>query len=262
MRGSPEVFWARERVSGMKRVVTVLLVLGLSLSFAGCGVKQEEYDKVVSESAATSSDLESAKAQLTDVTAELDKLKTDYEKTVGERDTLKKEYEAYQEKMKPFEEMTAAQAEAEKLKAEKEKEALEEEKKAKAEAEAKAAAEAEAKAQAEKEAEEAKGYETGITYEQIARTPDDYKGQKVKFTGKVIQVIEGDTSTQIRLAVDSDYDTVLLGEFDKSIVTSRVLDDDIITIYGSSVGVISYQSTMGGTITIPGVLIDKLEFAE
>ena len=37
---------------------------------------------------------------------------------------------------------------------------------------------------------EAIGYDTGITYEQLARTPNEYNGEKVKFSGKVIQVIE------------------------------------------------------------------------
>lgn len=114
-------------------------------------------------------------------------------------------------------------------------------------------------AAAAKAAEEAKGYETGITYDQLARTPDDYKGQKVKFSGKVIQVIEGDNSISIRLAVNDDYDNILLGQYSKTIVSSRVLEDDHITIYGSSVGTVSYKSTMGGTITIPGVSIDKID---
>lgn len=112
---------------------------------------------------------------------------------------------------------------------------------------------------AAKEAEKAKGYETGITYNQLARTPDKYKDKKVKFSGKVVQVIEGDDSVQIRLAVNDDYDTILLGEYSTSIVSSRVLEDDHITIYGTSVGTISYESTMGGTITIPGVYIDKIK---
>lgn len=114
-------------------------------------------------------------------------------------------------------------------------------------------------AKAAKAAEEAKGYETGITYDQLARTPDDFKGKKVKFYGKVVQVIEGDDSIQIRLAVNDDYDAIVLGEYRKSIVTSRVLEDDHITIYGSSVGTISYKSTLGGTITIPGVYVEKIE---
>ena len=114
-------------------------------------------------------------------------------------------------------------------------------------------------AAAAKAAEEAQGYETGIIYDQLARTPDDFKGKKVKFTGKVVQVIEGSGSIQIRLAVNDNYDTILFGQYDSSIVGSRVLEDDHITIYGTSAGTISYQSTMGGTITIPGVSIEKID---
>jgi hypothetical protein len=115
------------------------------------------------------------------------------------------------------------------------------------------------KQNAKEEAEKAKGYETGITYDQLARTPDKYKDKKVKFSGKVVQVMEGDDSIQIRLAVKGDYDKIIYGEYLKSIVSSRILEDDQITIYGTSVGTISYESTMGGTITIPGVYIEKIK---
>lgn len=107
--------------------------------------------------------------------------------------------------------------------------------------------------------EEARGYDTGITYDQLARTPDDFIAKKVKFYGKVIQVMEGDGTVQIRLAVNDNYDTIILGEYLSSIVSSRILEDDHITIYGSSLGTISYQSTLGSTITIPGVYIDKID---
>lgn len=133
------------------------------------------------------------------------------------------------------------------------------EEKAKAEAEQKAAEQkaAEEKRKAEEEAK--KGYETGITYDQLARTPDDYIGQKVKFRGKVVQVIEGGGTTQLRIAVKEDYDTILFAELDSSTVDSRILEDDVITIMGLSTGLITYESTMGGQISIPGVLIEKVE---
>lgn len=208
-----------------KKAVTLAIAAAVAaMTLTACGVSQGDYDKVVSER-------DTAVEELEKVTAE---------------------YDAYKEKMKPYEEMTEAQAAAEKLKAEEEAKAIEEQKAAE-----KAAAEAEAAAA--KAAEEAAGYETGITYDQLARTPDDFKGKKVKFYGKVIQVIDSGDSVQIRLAVDDDYDTVLLGEYDSKIVSSRVLDDDHITIYGTSVGVITYQSTMGGNITIPGVYIERID---
>lgn len=71
--------------------------------------------------------------------------------------------------------------------------------------------------------------------------------------------MEGDSTIQIRLAVGGDYDKVLLCEYDSSIVTSRVLEDDYITVMGISAGLITYESTMGGNITIPSVAVDKID---
>lgn len=71
--------------------------------------------------------------------------------------------------------------------------------------------------------------------------------------------MEGDGTTQIRFAVGDDYDTILYAEFDSSIVESRILEDDKITIMGLSTGLITYESTMGGDISIPGMSIEKVE---
>ncbi|HCQ6134401.1 TPA: glycosylating toxin anti-sigma factor TcdC [Clostridioides difficile] len=115
-----------------------------------------------------------------------------------------------------------------------------------------------AEEQRKKEEEEKKGYDTGITYDQLARTSDDYKYKKVKFEGKVIQVIEDGDEVQIRLAVSGNYDEVVLCSYKKSITPSRVLEDDYITIRGISAGTITYESTMGGKITIPGIAVEKI----
>ena len=117
----------------------------------------------------------------------------------------------------------------------------------------------EAEAKKKAEAEEKKGYDTGITYDQLARNPDDYEGDKIKFRGKVIQVMEGDGETQIRIAVNSNIDTILYGAFDASLVESRILEDDIVTLMGISAGLLSYESTMGGNITIPSMLIFDID---
>lgn len=118
----------------------------------------------------------------------------------------------------------------------------------------KAAEEVAARAAAEEAA-----YNSGITYEQLARTPDNYKGQKVTFSGKVVQVIEGDKETDLRIAVDGNYDTVIFVGYDPSIASVRALDDDYVTIKGKSIGLYSYQSTIGGKISIPGIWVDKIE---
>lgn len=153
------------------------------------------------------------------------------------------------------EEKRQREIEAEEAAAEK----AEKEKAEKAAAE-KAAKEAKKKAAEEaKEAKEKQGYNTGITYNQLARTPDDYIGEKVKFSGKVVQVMEDDDTVQIRLAVNNNYDTIILAEYDASIVNSRILEDDQITVMGISGGIITYESTLGGEISIPAIIIDKIE---
>ncbi|MBZ5946066.1 hypothetical protein [Leuconostoc gasicomitatum] len=98
-------------------------------------------------------------------------------------------------------------------------------------------------------------YKTDITYEQIARTPDSYEDKKIQFTGKVLQTMENDDdSVQIRLAVDGNYDNILLVNIDKSLLNnSRILEDDLITVSGISKGTVSYKSTSGSKITVPSM---------
>ena len=119
---------------------------------------------------------------------------------------------------------------------------------AKQAAKEKAAAEQKAKEEAERI-----GYETGITYDQLARTPDDFEGKKAKFTGKVVQVMEGDGETQLRIAVNDNYDTILFVAYKSDLISSRVLEDDNVTVSGESLGLITYESTMGGEISIPSM---------
>lgn len=96
-------------------------------------------------------------------------------------------------------------------------------------------------------------YRTDVTFENLARTPDNFQNEKIVLSGEVIQVMEDASETQLRLAVNENYDTIVLVKYGKSIVQERILENDIITIYGFSNGLISYESTIGGTITIPAV---------
>lgn len=110
-----------------------------------------------------------------------------------------------------------------------------------------------------REEKERMGYNTGITYNNIARNPEEYIDKKVKFEGKVIQVMEGDGTVEIRLAINGDYDHIIYGSYQSSIVSSRILEDDYITIMGRSNDLLSYESTEGAKITIPSILIEKIE---
>lgn len=229
----------------MKKMFALTLIFAVLLTGCISGITQEEYDKVIAERDQAYKDKDLAVKNYLN-------LQQDYDAQTAEIEELKRIIEPYKKLSEA--ELLEKTTESE-LKAKENQKALEllqkqeDEEKAKKEVEEKAA----------REAEEKLGYETGITYDQIARTPDNYMGKKVKFTGEAIQVIEGDIYNQIRLAINSDYDKIILIEYDKKIVSSRILEDDIITIYGVSTGLISYKSTLGGTITIPSVFVEKID---
>lgn len=149
-----------------------------------------------------------------------------------------------------------AEEQEKKRKEEEEKKRAEEEKKKQEE-------EAAAKKKLEEEAAAAAiAYDTGITYENLARNPDTYKGQKVKFSGRIIQVIKGENVSQYRFKINDDYNQVILIEISNSqLENNRILEDDYITIKGLSYGEYTYSSTMGGEITVPAVVVDSFEFS-
>lgn len=94
-------------------------------------------------------------------------------------------------------------------------------------------------------------YSEDYTYDQLARNPDTYKGQKVKIKGKVLQAdVSGDTC-YARIAMNSDYNTVVFVTYDKDLLGYRLLDDDIVTVYGSDLGTYSYEAVSGASITLP-----------
>lgn len=229
----------------MKKSYLIIISVIFVLLLSACGVSTKDYNTVSAELNASNAENESLKSDLTNAQSQIDELSlkvSEYEKII-----------------EPYKELTSAEIDAQtnatNLKAAKDKKALEDlQTKEAEEAAAKEKKEAAAKAKEEKT-----GYDTGITYKQLARTPDDYVEKKVKFSGEVAQVMEGDDYIQIRLAVDSDYDKMLFVEYDKSIVSSRILEDDYITIYGVSYGLYTYDSTMGGPITIPSIVADKID---
>lgn len=105
-----------------------------------------------------------------------------------------------------------------------------------------------------------------ISYDELARNPDNYIGQKVTFIGEIIQVQESGNDATYRINVtQGDYgiwtDTVICG-FDLSNSTSRFLEDDIVIFYGDYAGLYTYTSVMGADITIPSILIQYMDLSQ
>lgn len=223
----PKKQWDKNKRNLVDVVLVALLILAI---FYSIGIS-DEYNKLSRSEGSIISERDKLKEKLTENEELTNKLNE-------ENEELKKKIDL----AKPWFEME-------------EKERKEKEAKLKSEKEAK-----EKKLAEEKEKQDKQGYNTGITYEQLARTPDKLMGRAVKFHGKVIQIIEGDTEVQMRLAVNDDYDKILYCAISKdNLKGTRILENDKITLYGVSTGLITYNSTMGGKISIPGVLIEKYE---
>lgn len=96
-----------------------------------------------------------------------------------------------------------------------------------------------------------------ISYDSLSRTPDEYKGEKVKFTGRVLQVCSEASSalyySTYRVATSGRYDNVMYIYVDNYGSGTRILEDDWITFYGEYDGLYSYETVMGANMTIPSV---------
>ncbi len=106
----------------------------------------------------------------------------------------------------------------------------------------------------------ASSYNTGTTYEELARTPDKYHLQKVRFTGTVIQSIDAKWGQiQLRVAVNNDYNNIIFVEYRSDILKKRFLKNDNITVSGRFVGIFTYTSTQNVSVSIPGMWADNID---
>lgn len=226
----------------MKKQIQCFAAALLMVSLAGCSVDvpQKEYDALQAAN-------EVFEQSYLDLQAEYDKFKADAAEFLALQDDEKaaRAAQASKERLEAEEEARKAQEEADRLAAER-------------------AAEEERKRQEEEEqrlAEEAKGYETGITYEDLARSPEDYKGQKVMFSGRVVQIVEGlFGGNAFRMSTDGSYDDIIYGTYSSNILEVRLLEDDEVTIYGVANGIKKYQSVLGSSVTLPEIIVDRIEF--
>lgn len=137
----------------------------------------------------------------------------------------------------------------------------------KKEAEEKAKKEKEEKENKAKEEKEFKASCKSYTYKEIARNPDKYIGKPIKITGKVIQVLEGwFNSVELRVDMTKDeygyYDDTVYCTYTYTDGEDKILEDDIVTIYGICQGTTSYESVLGSTITLPKIEVKYLTIKE
>lgn len=108
-----------------------------------------------------------------------------------------------------------------------------------------------------------------ISFEDLSRNPDKYKGNNYKFTGEIIQVQEGWFDTvDLRINVtkkEFEYiDDVMWTDTIYATITipdgaDKLLEDDVITFWGTCDGDYSYTSVLGSKITLPKIDIEYYE---
>ena len=103
-----------------------------------------------------------------------------------------------------------------------------------------------------------------ISYKELERTPDNYEGRNVKFSGYVVQVCSESSSpwtySAYRVATSGKYDNVVMVLVDNYGSNSRILEDDYITFYGEFDGLYSYTAVRGNSITIPKVIAKYVNY--
>ena len=77
---------------------------------------------------------------------------------------------------------------------------------------------------------------------------------KLQVTGTVIQAMKSDQGVNLRLAINDDYDQVVLITIEDSDYQDVIAENDNVTVYGLNAGLVSYETVMGNEQTIPGML--------
>lgn len=98
------------------------------------------------------------------------------------------------------------------------------------------------------------------TFEEIARYPEEHKGELAVFTGEVSQVVEGSNSTTLLVSITKEgeyfsyYTDSVYVEYEFSDVL-KVLEGDVITMYGELQGEKTYRTVLGASRTIPLITV-------
>lgn len=101
------------------------------------------------------------------------------------------------------------------------------------------------------------------SYTDIARNPDKVKGEYAKLAGEVIQVLESGKSVTLRVNMTKGKygyysDTVYVTYTRKSDDEDRILEDDIVEIYGELDGLETYTAVLGQEVSLPKIYAEYI----
>lgn len=104
-----------------------------------------------------------------------------------------------------------------------------------------------------------------IPYDELARNGDNYKYTPITFRGEIIQVMEGNGFTSYRINVTKGsydiWEDTMYVQYTLKEGQSRFLEDDIVTVYGTCMGLYSYETVLGSNVTIPSAVAEYMELS-
>lgn len=92
-----------------------------------------------------------------------------------------------------------------------------------------------------------------IIYKDVERNPSEFEGRQIAVTGEVIQVSEG-WFNSVTLRIKND-DGTWYATYTRKDDEPRILENDILVVYGECNGVKTYSTVLGAKMTIPALEI-------
>lgn len=92
-----------------------------------------------------------------------------------------------------------------------------------------------------------------LTYNDIARNPDKYLGEKIVFTGKALQFLNSSKCTDLLVEIDDKIMYVSCGYF-LNYKGDNILKDDSVTFWGQCLKQSTYKTVLGSNNTVPTVI--------
>lgn len=95
-------------------------------------------------------------------------------------------------------------------------------------------------------------------YNDIQRYPDNYDGKKIKMSGTVIQVGEGWFDT-VTLRIQDNSGDIWYVNYAYSDGERKLLEDDVVNVWGECQGTKTYETILGDSETIPYIEAEYIE---
>ena len=106
-------------------------------------------------------------------------------------------------------------------------------------------------------------YSTDFSYESLMRNPAQHKGKKYKISGRVMQAYSNSDPdkyySQLFMYRDGSYDQLINVRYDEKLMSSRILEDDYITVWGTMEDLYTYETVSRRENTIPFITADIVE---